>query len=539
MRLGWKLLLPAFVFALCAAPAIVSYQPYAYQWDDSVYLGQSVAANKAFWSGDRHAFRMAIEDFGTHPPVMALLGLPWGPFASWDAAGKSFVSLEALTAFFVACCLFLMLRSGLDPLFLVIGSVGLLAAMGPFPAGADVVQIGGPRSGVHYANIHAVATGFMVDSLFAWIAFAAILLIPYEIASNRSSTADGRARDILRGVLWAAIFSAGAITKVNFFYFIALVVPILLVLRARNRGLRNASVALLSFAICSLPVAFYWLRYGQTALRFAVAATAGHDASFYYSALLSFLSRTVRLSPGLLLTATLLLGEIVYLVVKRREVKWGANALALMVLLGYGMVALASNNREIRFLFPVIIALPFLIGIVLSGKTACYPQKAALLTAALVFCCLAAAAVPVLHRAERSSVQRSEAVLAQATQLNAKHILLATDSPTLNYNLMILAMELAPSRPPVDVDYLARRVVADSPIEDDFRAIQESDMVVFQKKEALSPPFTNARFSEYGQFAQQEAAGAPIKVMDDLSIYRMPPLSSITSLGSNTEVAIR
>jgi hypothetical protein len=324
---------------------------------------------------------------------------------------------------------------------------------------------------------------------------------------------------------------------VNFFFFIALIVPILFVIRARNRGLRNAFVALLSLAICSLPAAFYWSRYGVTALRFALAASFGHDAPFYYSPLLPFLSRTIRLSPGLLLTGTLLIGEIVFGVVKRREVKWGANALPLLVLIGYCIVVLASSNREIRFLFPAIITLPFLIGILISGKTYFYSQKAAMLAASLVFSCLVAAGVPVLHRAERSSIQRSEAVLAQATESNAKHILLATDSPTLNYNLMILAMELSPSWPSVEVDYLARRVVADSPIEDDFRAIRESDLVVFQKEEALSPPFTNRRFSEYAQYTQQQAADVPIQVMDDISIYSMRSLSSTTSLGSNIGVA--
>ncbi len=344
-------------------------------------------------------------------------------------------------------------------------------------------------------------------------------------------------RDILRGILWAAILSAGVVTKVNFFYFIALIAPILLLIRARNRGFRSASVALLSFAICSLPAAFYWLRYGQTALKFAVAASLGHDSSFYYSPLLSFLSRTVRVSPGLLLTAALLLGEIVYLVVKRRELKWG-DALALLVLMGYATVTLASSNRDIRFLFPVIIALPFLIGIVLSGKTRFYSQKAAMLTAALVFLCLAAAALPVLHRAEKSSIQRSEAVLAQATELNAKHILLATDSPTLNYNLMILTMELSPSWPSVEVDDLARRVVADSPIEEDFRAIQDSDLVVFQKEDALTPPFLNRRFSEYEKFVQREATDVPFNTRD-ITMYSMPPSSSITSLSSDRDVATR
>jgi hypothetical protein len=376
-----------------------------------------------------------------------------------------------------------MLRSGLDPLFLVIASVSLLAAMGPFPAEAGIDN---------YSGVHHIATGFMADTLFAWIAFAAILLIPCEIASDRFSTGDGR----VRGILWAAIFSVGAMTKVNFFYFMALIVPILFVIRARNREVRNAFVALLSLAICLLRAALYWLRYGEPALRFAWANSFGHLAPSFYSPLLPFLRRTVRVSPGLPLSGALLIGEIVYLVVKRNEVKWGANALPLVVLIEYCTVALASSNREFRFLYSVVIALPFLMGIVISGKTLIYSQKAAMLTAALVFCYLVGASVPVPHRAERQSLQRSEAVLGQAIGSNAKHILLATDSPTLNQNLMLLAIVLSPSRPSIETDTLAWPALADLPIADDFRVIRESDLVVFQNKEALNPPFTNRRVSE-------------------------------------------
>jgi hypothetical protein len=499
IRFNSRLLLLTFAFALCAAPTIVSYQPYTYRWDDSGYLAQSITASRAFWSGDFHALREAMT--GIHPPIMTILGLPWGPLVSWDAAGKCFLSLTVLIALFVALCLFLMLRSGLEPLFLVIASVCLLAAMGPFPAGAE--------------NAHAYATAFLADSLFAWVAFAAILLIPYEIATRGSSSEDGRAR----GILWAAIFSVGAMTKVNFFFFIALIVPILFVIRWRNRGPRSAFNVFLAFAICSLPATLYWLRYGKPALKFALDASFGHNAPLYYSPLLPFLTGAVRQSPGLLLYGVLSIAGIVYLVMKFQEVRWAA--LPLLVLVGYCSVALASTNREIRFLFSGIIAFPFLIGILISGKARVYSQKAAILAAVLVFCCLVTAGVPVLYRAERLSIQRSEAVLAQAARSNARHILLATDSPTLNYNLMILAIALSPSRPSVETATLAWPPLANLPIEDDFRVMQESDLVVFQKEEALDPPFTNRRSLEYERYAQQQARGAPIKVTDDISVYRM------------------
>src|SRR5271166_5754920 len=104
LRLNWKLTVSTLVFALCIAPTLVSYSPYFFRWDDSDYLWRSVAVSKAFWSGNMHEMRITMVNI--RPPVMTLLGLPWGPLPSWDAAGKCFVTLAGFTALFAACCWF-------------------------------------------------------------------------------------------------------------------------------------------------------------------------------------------------------------------------------------------------------------------------------------------------------------------------------------------------------------------------------------------------------------------------------------------------
>jgi len=439
------------------------------------------------------------------PPVMTLLGLPWGPLASWDAAGKCFITLTAFTAFFAALCLFLLLRVGLQFLYIVIASACVFAALGPFPVGSDV---------------HSQASGFMADSLFAWIAFAAVLLIPYEAASPASSTRGA----LVRGILWAVILLTGAMTKVSFFYFIALIVPALFAIRMRHSGLRSAFVALISLAICSVPAALYWLRYGLPALKNGLAASFGHDAPFYYVPLSRFLSLTVRSSPGILLSLLVAIASIVYLVVKPRGIAWGTNILPLLITIGYCAITFASRNREIRFSFVGIIAPLFLIGILMSGKTLAVPRGSATIAATLVFCFFAAAGVPMLRRSRRESIARSEAVLAQAIDSNAKRVLLATDSSSLNDSLMKVAMAVSPSQPHVETGTLAWRAALGIPIESDFRDLRESDLIVFQSKEALDAPFTNQRVSEYEQYARQLSSDAPTKVADDIRIYSVDHL---------------
>jgi hypothetical protein len=375
----------------------------------------------------------------------------------------------------------------------------VFAALGPYPTGADA---------------HFDATGFMADSLFAWNAFAATLLIPYQAAACASSTAGA----LVRGILWGAIFSVGAITKVSFLYFIVLTIPILFVVSIRHSGVRCALLSLISLTVCSLPVTLYWLRYGQPVLSYGRAASFGPTAHFYYVPFSQFLDLTIRQSPGVLLSGIFAIFGAAYLIVKRRDVAWGTNVLPLLIMLGYCTISLASTNREIRFLFPAIIASPFLIGILISGKTYVLSRGHAIIAAIFVFCCLVVAGVPMLHRANRQSLHMPEVVLAQAIESNAKRIVLATDSPSLNYSLIKVAIAVSPVRPPVQLIGLDWRAASGLPIEGDFRDIRESDLVIFQDKQALDSPFTNQRVPEYERYTLQHF-GMPIKIVDGISIY--------------------
>jgi hypothetical protein len=273
--------------------------------------------------------------------------------------------------------------------------------------------------------------------------------------------------------------------------------------------------------VCSLPTIIYWLRYGLLALQNAWSASFGHDAPFYHVPLNTFVVRTIRESPGLLLVAVLVILAIGYLVISRRELIWSASILPIVILTGYCAIALASSNREIRFIFPGIIAPPFLVGLLFSRKTDEISRTFASIAAVGVFCCLTAESLPMIHRPDRQSIRKSEEVLAQAISSNARYLLLGTDSKSLNGNLMEVAIAMS-SHPSIEEGTLAWRAASGSPIEDDFRMIRESDLVVFQEKDALvNDPITNQRAAQYEQFAQEHAGGVPIKVVDGIRIYKM------------------
>jgi hypothetical protein len=500
MQFSWKLVVATIVFAVCIAPTVVSYAPYSFWWDDSDYLCRSIGASKAFWSGDGHALRAAMVSI--RPPIMTMLGVPWGPLKSWDAAGKCFLTLSTLSALFISCCLYFLLRVGLKPLYLVIASVCVFAALGPYPIGTDA---------------HFFATGFMADSLFSWVAFAATLLIPYEWESPAAS----KTQSVWRGLLWGVIFAVGAITKVSFLYFIVLTIPILLFIRMRRSGLRGALTSLLSLSLCLLPVAIYWLRYGLTALKNGWAASFGHDAPLYHVPFSDFLIATIRQSPGILLPFLFAIAGIGYLIFQRRDFAFGESLIPLLITIGFCTISFASSNRQLRYSFVGIIAMPFLIGLLLSDKKCVVARGPASIASFLVFCCFVVASGPVLHRADRQSIAKSELVLGQVVESKAKRVMLGTDSASLNLSLLRLAIAVSPSLPPIETDTLAWHAANGYPIERDFREINDSNLVVFQNKEDLDLAFTNQRAAEYEQYIQQRFGEIPIKVVDGIRIYRV------------------
>jgi hypothetical protein len=505
----------AALFALCIAPTFISYQPYTYTWDDADYLLRSIKVSQILSSGSLHGLRWMISS-NVHPPAMMLLGLPWGPLASWDAAGKCFITLAAVISLLAALCLYLFLRIGVKPLFLVLAAVCVGASLGPYP---------------HAGEIHSLATGFMADSLLAWTTLAALLLIPYE---GRTPCPLIRGA-VLRGIIWGSILSLGEMTKLSFLYFTGLIAAILFLVHFNRNGYRSTVAALIGFAFSSAPASLYFLLCGRVALAAAMGGSFGTVSYFYHVSLLQFLTDTIRDSPGLLFSFTLTAAALIYLLIGRRSVKFWPDFVALSILIVFGIVVLTSPNRQMRYGYPVIVALPFLTATLLSGKRYSAPRQTAALAAGLVFCGLLAGAVPMLHRADRESLAMANAVLAQAVQCNAKHIILATNSPTLNDSLIELAIAVS-SNHSIEVGDLPAADMHTLPAEKGFDRLREIDQIVFQNMDAFSDgvsvrmgsifrqftwaflrPF-NQRVAEYERYLRQSGY-VPVRVDEDVNVY--------------------
>ena len=485
-------------FLFCVAPTFISYRSYIFQWDDANYMMRAVQVSRNLWKGDMDWVLAAM--VGAHTPAMTLLGLPWGPLRSWQSTGDCFIALGAAISLMVGASLYLLLRIGVKPCYLVAASACVFASIGPYPTGSP---------------LHKDATGFLSDGLLAWTVFAALLLIPYEARLHRSTIRGS----VLSGVVWGLIFCLGVATKLSFLYFVVLLIPVLLFIKVRNSGWARASTAAVALAFCATPIVLYLVQWGRPAFDLAKESSFGETARFYYVPLSQFLLHAVRESPGLLPSFLFVIAGLTVGFIRRQLSQHWPELLALLIILGYTIIVFASPNREMRFALGAIVALPFLVGILLSGTENVVPQRFATAAAVLAICVLVAASVPMRLRPDRQSISRSNAVLAIAARINARSIILATDSPTLNDPLLILAREFSTSRVS-DSATIAYRASLGTSIEDDYRILSGYDLVVLQDYEVLSPPFTNQRVRQYERYVQQSGYG-PIRAADDIDVYLM------------------
>jgi hypothetical protein len=359
----------------------------------------------------------------------------------------------------------------------------------------------------------------MADTLFAWTCLAALLLIPYEARTQKSSA--GHA--LLRGMLWGAILSLGAMTKINFLFFVGLVLPALLFIRYRSSGAANCFITFAGFLISSAPSLIYLAKFGRLSLLNAAASSFGSVSMFYKTPFLVFLQETVRTTPGFIVSAGLLVA-LVFLGIRGRSYVRPADLCALLIVSAFGVVVLMSANRQLRYAFPAIISVPFLLTVMLSPKSEGVSRRFILLITAFVLALLVGAALPTRFRADRQdSLARADAVVAEALRCSDHRLLLATDSAMLNDKLVRVSVAITPQAGSVEVNQLQDSVMSNLPIENDFETIRESDAVVFQQEAPNDlwafPSFTNARTQNYQQYIEQQSGFAPLKPWGDVTIF--------------------
>lgn len=502
-----KWLWAAVVCGLGIGSTFISYQPYRLAWDDSDSVLRSLTVSKDLWAGQWLGVLGATVSI--HPPAMSLLGLPWGPNASWDAVGKYFVSLALLISLAACFSLYLLFRCGVKPIFLIGATFCVASALGPFPSRPSLHGPYPPGAQAHWC-----ATALLADSLLAWTVFAFVLLVPFEARTTATSRRSPR----WRGALWGAIAWLGIITKLDFLYFVFLIVPALYLVRYRKWGREDARKALGTFAWVLTPLALYFLVLDWPALSLLLGSSFGKNTNYYSISLLDFFKVTAGETPGLLLWSVGITAALIYLGSRRWRSVPKTNLYAIAVVMVFILIVLLSKNRETRYMYPAIVSLPFLLAIMLSDGADAVSAKSAAVISGVLFGGLTVASLPMLHRPVRDVLTRSDAILELANQCHARSILLATDSPTLDLQLLRLDVGLSSRQATVGTNTLAYRAEDGTPLSSDFQDIKKSDLVVFQDRAALEPPFTNERVPDYRQYLHQSGY-SPTRFGPDLSVY--------------------
>lgn len=96
--------------------------------------------------------------------------------------------------------------------------------------------------------------------------------------------------------------------------------------------------------------------------------------------------------------------------------------------------------------------------------------------------------------------------------------MLVTNTSTLNYSLLKLAIEISSPKPDIELTPPSFRFITGAPIEEDFRDIREADLVVFQDEMAFDSPLVNSRLPGEERCARQYF-GEPVEVAGGLRIY--------------------
>jgi len=512
---GLKPWITTVLFALLIAPAFISYKPSLVRWDDADYLLRSTLVSRAFWSADLPGMLRGM--VSSRPPAMTLLGIPFGPIQNWAATGNCYVVLALAIACTIALCFYLLLRIGVHPVAMLLSALCVLLSIGiqyrPYaltPATATIDP----------AVPYGIATGMLADGWFAWACLGFLLLLPFEVRCKQAGTTWNC---ILHGILWGALTTLALHIKLNFAFFLFLMLPLLAWIVIRREGARRARIVFLAYLCTSAPLLIFLLLFGRSAVKTLLVWSYGSVARVFAMPLGKFLSLSFYYAPGMagvLLLVAVALGF--YYVLNPRRI-FSSDTAALVLVLLFGAAVLFAASKQIRYAFPVIVALPFLASVVVAGDAKPWPHGKALAAAGLLCLLLAVAAVPERSRSDVRSVERANLVLDQATAQHAAHLVLATDSPTLNGALFELARlfrsELPGQRP--EVRNLAYSHIEGRAQEKDFADLDQADLVVFQDQPALLPQFSNVRVEIYRKHVLAQGF-QPSRWGNDLTLYQRP-----------------
>ncbi|QTA84461.1 hypothetical protein [Desulfonema magnum] len=485
---------PAILIAalLLILPTVITYTPYQMGWEELYFSHRALSLNQAFWTADFKGMEEALSIMAKSP-VMAFLSLPWGPIGG-TAGGVGLVvfTMALLTWIFIFISFHMMKKTGVPDWVILLASLSVF--LNPFLKG--------------YAG------RLLIDQLVSWIILSFLLLISLELEAGDKSSAGS----FSRGCLWGAIVSAGLFCKVTFIYFMGLAIPIIIFLKWRKDGIRYLGITLFGAFLLCLPSFLIWMKFGKLYLGHAWASSWGPRAIFYAAndtSYFAFWERFFHAVNWSVFPCAIIL-VLIFRMILKRQMQW-TQFLPAVVIFSYLFLCSTSQNSDLRFLMPVMIALPFTMAAALSKseESRYIPRIKNVLILMIIV-----ASVPMTQVPKLDKVHELTRLFSVLKHHGVKNILMATDSTFLNTESLLLSKEfLGKNGDTLKIATLVYDDMHARELEYSFERIDKADAVLFEKPLPKEPSFTNKKVKEYHNRAVSVMGLFPQMEVPDVEVF--------------------
>jgi hypothetical protein len=499
----WLLL---FAFLGLVSPTVINYSPYPLPWDESYYLGRVICTNHAVYDFSLAHLSECLAT--THKgPIMGLVNLPWGRAGGTERGiGLAFVGLALFIWILALATYVTCLRSGIPPGALLLAAAAI--CLTPF--------------------LRANGGAMMVDMLLGWCVALALMLIPLEYCRPSK----GLWPSVFRGLLWSVVIDVGMLSKVTFAFFFCAIGVALLLIRELHSGEMPLRYAFASCIVGSMPAIIMWRFYGINFLRFAVMAAWGETARLWSVPGMTaagylkryFIQQGLGLIPLFVLLVLFVRGVLI-----EKQMRL-ARLLPIGIILIYLGIAARSQNRDLRFAIPIMIAMPLCLAWTSIRKEPAITMAATPILAALFVGTLFS--LPMISRPQVAPISRAgellqtldkQSIRRQPIQGQPIKIVIATDGPEFNINTFLLAEQLRrDSVRSADLDTLVYDAINKRTPEEGFKRIDTADYVLFLRPGfPPGPDWSRIYAQDYRAYCEKVGILVDAKISADLDVFKI------------------
>lgn len=484
------LLLGAFL--VLVSPTIVNYSPYPLTWDESYYLDRIVCVNHAVYGFSWPRLKDCLTNT-RKGPIMDVVNLPWGRAGGAERGiGLAFVGLGLFLWALTFAVYAVGVNAGIPPGSLLLAAVTICCT--PF--------------------LRFSGGAMMTDTLLGWCVALALLLIPLEYC--KPST--GFWPSILRGLLWGITVDIGMLAKVTSIFFLVLIGLALLFIRERHSGEMPLRYCVAATLLASVPALLIWILDGWRLIGFGGMSAWGGASQFWSVPKMTAAGYCWRYFSQLgwaLIPLSIQVFIFVRGMLREKRYRLG-RLLPLLILLGYLGIAARSQNRDPRFLIPLMIAMPLCLA--WKGMSKASPVRLGPIPWAIAALAAVLSVLPMQHRPNLVPIDQARMLLqALSDKAGSNHsvsVLLADDGPGYNFNTFELARDLEEKKlGNVILDTLVYEVLNKRSADDGLKRIDSADFVLFLKPtEEPGPSWSRAYDAQYRAHAEK------VGVLQDSSI---------------------